>query len=306
MVKSKNMDFKSRPSALVTLLVALLGSRWKFNADKDYVEITGTRNGEKINERHLRDFNEMCGLVSTGNLSLIYPLTLIYPFYLRMMAHRYAPLSLYSALNTRVQIAQHRVIRSDERQDISCRLHGTRIVPNGLELDVSARIAIGDECVWENINTYLYRGHYGEADPSYIPRRYVPLADIDFYDSWYLPEGCGLRFARISGDSNGLHYSKLYARLKGFDRDFAQPFLVMGNSIRLIPEQDFVDSVYLDIALRGPAYYGSTIRVEGQTVSHDHRFDIYCGTNPKPCFSGILTAMENRSGSGLELHTFQE
>jgi hypothetical protein len=273
--KSIDFYFKKRPSMAATAFVALLGRSAKFDAAKPFPAITARQTGIALNKNTLAQFNKFCGINNGDTLSVVYPLTLIYPLVQRILAQRAAPLSLFAVLNNRMQVTQHRGIDADEILDISCKIAGAT--------------------VWENILTFYYRGKFGEPDPGYIPPQFDPLPTTADIASWFLPEGTGRSFARISGDGNPLHYWGAYARLFGFKRDFAQPLMVLGSSLgRLLSDSD-KNAVMLDIALKAPVYYESNIILKSAPVNDVKRFDIYCAEDPLPCISGKFKYLKNEN-----------
>ena len=105
---------------------------------------------------------------------------------------------------------------------------------------------------------------------------------------WFLPGGNGFRFARISGDGNGIHYSKFYARLLGFKRDFAQPFPILGNAINHLINYEGNNTISLYVAFKGQFYYERNVTIKGIKTNNRNRFDIYSEGNDRPCINGIL------------------
>ncbi|MCP4021980.1 MAG: hypothetical protein GY729_09070, partial [Desulfobacteraceae bacterium] len=197
-----------------------------------------------------------------------------------------APLTILKTLNNREHIHQYRPIHLNETMNISCEINQYRIASNGLEVDLWAVIKIGDEPVWECTKTFLFRGNFGKSDNTYQGLAKIP--EPKTIDSWYLPGGVGFRFAKISGDTNGIHFVSWYARMLGFKRDFAQPILILENSIKRLPNISFNDPVTLDINYKGPIYYDSQILIKAAEADHGLRFDILNESNQKPCICALL------------------
>jgi len=244
----------------------------------------------EIDPDHLKDFGEVCGLPPHGEfLYPLYPLTLIYPLVLRVLGHKKAPLSVFRMLNTRLQVTSHRRIGVHEPLRVVSETGPLRIVPKGLELELTSTVQADHETVWESLHTFHYRGRFGEGHPSSLDRPELPsLSEPKTLASWYLPDGIGFRFARISEDANGIHYSSSYARLHGFRRDFAQPLLILSKSLSCF--SDFDPSGFRLVALfKGPVYYKSKVSLKGVSSGEGIRFDIYCEDNPRPSLSCQLS-----------------
>ena len=173
-------------------------------------------------------------------------------------------------LNTRLQVTSHRRIGVDESLRVVCETGALRILPKGIELDLTSAVQADHETVWESLHTFYYRGKFGEGDSSHFEQPELsPISEPKTLASWYLPDGIGFRFARISGDSNGIHYSSSYARLFGFKRDFAQPLLILSKSLSCF--SDFDPSRFRLLALfKGPAYYKSNVTLKGNLLSLLH------------------------------------
>jgi hypothetical protein len=295
MTASIDMIFNKRPSTISTIFLALFGWSRKFDAEKPLPNIKAQWKGVAVENKHLSKFNRLCGIQDSAKLPVIYPFTLIYPLLQRILAHKEAPLTIFRTLNSRIQVLQHRRIGIDETLDLRCALIRHRIREKGLEIDIASVIEASGEPVWENIQTYYYRGNFGAADAAYEPSEFDPIPGADVVASWFLPAGIGFSFAAVSGDGNGIHYSKMYARMFGFERDFAQPLLVLAGSVELLQSADYDKAVSLDVALKGPFYYERNITLKKDSVKDATRFDIYSQGNSRPCIEGKL----NR-GTGSE------
>jgi len=284
------LRFYRRPNALISIALALYGISTHFKTGDCVPKIKAVWEDVKIDPDHLKDFGEVCGLPPHGEfLYPLYPLTLIYPLVLRVLGHKKAPLSVFRMLNTRLQVTSHRRIGVDESLRVVCETGALRILPKGIELDLTSAVQADHETVWESLHTFYYRGKFGEGNSSHFEQPELsPISEPKTLASWYLPDGIGFRFARISGDSNGIHYSSSYARLFGFKRDFAQPLLILSKSLSCF--SDFDPSRFRLLALfKGPAYYKSNVTLKGLPTEEGIRFDIYWEDNRKPSLSCQLS-----------------
>lgn len=306
MGKSIDLIFKKQPSIMATAFFALLERSSKFAAAKPFPQITARQIAVTIDRKKLDEFNRICGIRNSDKLPVIYPFALIYPLLQRILAHKASPLSLFVVLNSRMQAQQHRAIGIDETLDIYCSIAGHRIREKGLEMDIASIVKSGGFAVWENIQTFYYRGKFGTPDENYQPPHCedIPVPDADETARWFLPVGIGHSFSKVCGDGNPIHYWKAYARLLGFKRDFAQPLLVIGSALTHLLQPDSDHAISLDISLKAPVYYGNTVILKSaaitdinskanfgnisQQANDSKRFDILCGNNPLPCICGTL------------------
>jgi len=283
-----HLTFSHKPSAMYTLWQAFCWRKGRFASAEKVPVIHARRSGLRIDQRHLRNFYEICHISPLLSLHILYPLTLCYPYMMRILCRREMPFSLFKILNTRTGIIMRRGIRSDETLDIDCYNSPIRIIPKGLEVDIISEIRVNEEKIWENITTYFIRGGFCGSAASYTPPRLAPIADAPVIKEWYLPAKDRFRFARVSGDANGLHYGSLYARMQGFKRDFAQPIRIVAQCVSSLPGAGTGWPLELGFFLKGPVYYESTLVLKNIKKKNSDRFDLYCKGTAKPCISGEL------------------
>jgi hypothetical protein len=288
MGQSIELNFKKRPSMGATVFFALLGRGSHFDVTKPFPQIAARQHRVTIDKERLAEFCTICGIKGSNKLPVIFPFTLIYPLLLRILAHRAAPLSLFQVLNSRMQVLQYREIGIDETLDLYCEIVGHRLREKGLEMDIASVVKIAGVPVWKNTQTFYYRGKFGKPDNNFEPPQYKSIPDAPEAARWFLPGGIGRRFSKLSGDGNPLHYWKRYARLLGFQRDFAQPLLILGSSLKYLCPADDENAVVLDIALKAPVYYESNIILKSEQDNDAQRFDIYMEEDPLPCICGKL------------------
>jgi hypothetical protein len=288
MGKSIVLNFNKQPSMRATAFLALLGRSNSFHPDKPFPQIAARQDGVTVDKVHLAQFRSICGIETSDKLPVIFPFALIYPLLQRILAHRASPLSLFQVLNSRMQVLQYREIGSAETLDLYCEIAGHRIREKGLEMDIASVVKIAGVPVWENTQTFYYRGKFGKPDNNYEPPQYQSIPDAPEAARWFLPDGIGKSFSKLSGDGNPLHYRKRYARFFGFRRDFVQPLLILGSSLKYLYPAKNENAVALDVALKAPIYYESNIILKSEQDNDVQRFDIYMEEDPLPCICGKL------------------
>ena len=95
----------------------------------------------------------------------------------------------------------------------------------------------------------------------------------------------------MCGDLNPAHYFAPWARMLGFQRDFAHTQRIVAECLQRLPEEADVnaaESLRLDVAFKGPVYYGSPLVLKGAQQDSGYRFDLYCGDVDKPAIPGRL------------------
>ena len=290
MTEAIHLQYRKMPPLLLlrTPLYAFWGRSKVFCGKESIPPITVKLDGLEIDRAHLFRFNKICNIKNRDEIPLIYPITLVFPFFQRILSLKQAPLSMFNVLGKRLKIVRHRQIGLDEALDILCEISCVRIVSKGLEMDLSAAIEIAGEPVWTTTETFFYKGCFGEADTNAENTDFEPIPEAKVIARWFLSGKNGFRFARISGDGNGIHYSKFYARLFGFERDFAQPFLILGNTINHLVDIRKTNDMSLDVAFKGQFYYERNVTIKAFRTNGRQRFDIYSEGNDRPCINGIL------------------
>ena len=267
---------------------AFWGRSKVFQGKQSIPPITVKLDGFEVNRTHLSQFNKICHTEKSDEISIVYPITLVFQFFQRILSLKQAPLSMFSVLGKGLKIIQYRRISLDDVLDIFCEISCVRVVSKGLETYLSAVIRVAGERVWTATETFFYQGDFGKADLNADITVYEPIPEARKIARWFLPGRNGFCFARISGDGNGIHYSKLYARLFGFERDFAQPFLILGKTVNQLMKPKNTNSVSLDVEFKGPVFYKRNVTIKSVKTNSRNRFDIYSQGNDRPCIKGIL------------------
>ena len=249
-----------------------------------------------VRSAHWQRFNRRCRIDTAPPMSPIYPMTLVFPFFQRLLASKQVPAKAFYVLAKRLRIQQHRPMALGQRYSLICRLGEVNTVPQGLEMDLVAVIQDRGETVWEAIETFFYRGEYGIATQSGSVD-FASIATTGVHHRWRLYHKDGFPFAKISGDGNPLHYSRIYARMMGFQRDFAQPFLVLGHAIPQPPHDHHSRPFFLDVVFKGPLYYSREAVLKARPTSDGDRFDIFSEGNPRPCMTGLVCSGAPKRGS---------
>jgi hypothetical protein len=231
---------------------------------------------------------DICALPASDTMPMVYPLVFAFPLHMSMVGHREFPLPYVRMMQIRNHVIQHRSIGIEEALDISCAIVAQRVVAKGLEMDVHTGLEAAGDQVWESVHTYFFPGRFGAADPV-SPLAQLPQLSEDFVEeAWTMPDGGGFCLGLMAGDYNPVHYLGAYARRMGFNRPFAHSQLTVALCVHHLPPLREDGSVRLDVAIKGPVYYGSNVVMKRSDDGASHRFDLFCEENPRPCISGSL------------------
>ncbi len=282
------LSFSKRPSELLTFWKVLRSGKKRFRDGDLMPRIHASRKGLSIDMKHVKAFNDICDTEESPHLHLLYPFTLVYPYIMRILTHEKIPVSLFEVLNTRNSIVAYRKIGFDEILDVSCRNSDIRRVHRGLEVDIVSEITSRGKKVWENTTTYFMKRKSVEVDPSFVPPKLTKISNDLVSKEWYFPARYRFRFSRVSGDGNGIHFVSGYARIFGFERDFAQPIRVVAKCIDLIPEATGNFPLKFDFFLKGPVYYEKNLSLIKSREGNGNRFDLYSEGNNRPLICGHI------------------
>ncbi len=283
----ETLAFKKRPSSLMTIIKAVKKRNIRFKPGL-FNPVSTLLQGMPVDKKHLAAYYDVCDVQPSDTLSLLYPLTLIYPFNIRLISSKNVPLVMFKMLNIHTTLISYRKIQSHDLLDVHCGLTEYRVLGKGLEIDIRSTISANGLPAWECTNTFYFRGEF--KDSAENPRQYFhqKIDTPDDIYQWRLPNENGLRFAHISGDSNPLHYSKLYAVLMGFERDFAQPFLVSEKVMSLLGKKAEERPVKVDLFYKGQVYYGKQQTIKRADTPISTTFEVFCDGNDRPSIHGIV------------------
>lgn len=253
----------------------------------------------RIDRRHLRSFVETTGLPAGKGISLLhapaaaaasilYPHVFGFPLQMALLTHRAAPLPVWGVLQVRNHFLLHRRYSEHELLELVTRVAGQRVLPKGVEVDLYSILSARNECVWEGLTTFYYRGRYGPgqaASPLAKPRS----GTWPEVDRWRMPPYGSWRFAGLTGDYNGIHWWNWWARRMGFKAAFYQSQRAVGHSlVRLtVPASG---RQRLDVWLKGPVYHHSVVRLEGSAGPNKRWFALSMEGSMRPSIVGRWSA----------------
>lgn len=283
MPASTHLQFTQRPSISLGLFLTNLRNIGSHRRKPEAaLALRASWHDIRLDPRHMQAFHAACGLDLRRGISILYPMTLAYPVVQRMLSDAAAPMPLFRVLNTRMVMQQYRPLSCDDRPNVDANVEAVRRVPKGLELDVRIRMPAGGSLAWDCVMTFFYRGRFdGQASPAASdpgPRVGIP----QYSATWTLPAAGAWRFGQLSGDTNPVHYGRLYAKAFGFERDFAQPLLAIGQALSRLPHARPERAQRLEARLKGPVYYERTLNLLTEATSRGCCFEVYCEPNPKP------------------------
>jgi hypothetical protein len=283
---AQTLSYTSEPKFGPVYKRILLKRRPGLKKGQRLPQYVGVWNGAQVNNDRVLAYREVCRLSGTDDtLPILYPHVLTSGMQLDMMTQPGFPISMLGAVHLRNHVLQHRPIRIEDRLDVECSMGQERSVKQGLEWDVNTVITAGGAVVWEEISTYLVRGKYGEIQEPPARANFAELSNGQEQATWNVPAGMGRRYAKITGDYNPIHVSKILAKLFGFKKDLVHGMWSLARCAEEYLALPDDQPQQVDVAFKGPVYMGSDVRL---MVGDGGRFDLFAKGNDRPVINGTM------------------
>jgi len=291
------LEFDRRPSVVAFMARAFhpspgLGSPPRFPA------LRARWRGHRVDPEHLAGFRALTGLTAERGLPLLYPHVLGFRLHMVLLTHPRFPVPIWRVLQVRNHLRQVRPVDRGESLDFETAVGDWRVVGKGIEVDLDTVVIASGEVVWSSLVTFYVRGRHGAAtaaSPLAAPPA-VDSGDDAVLADFRLPAGPGWRFAGLTGDYNGIHWSDAYARRFGFPSAFHHPPLVLGRCLaalqRRAPELAGEGAQRLDAWLKGPVHYDVDAHLRGVVGAAETRFALHAGADQRPAVIGRLRVGE--------------
>jgi acyl dehydratase len=195
-----------------------------------------------VDRERLGRYAKLCGYRLSDTLPPPYPHVLAFPLAVALMAARDFPFPVIGVVHIANRIEVLRPIDAGERLELTVRAADLRPHDRGRAFDIRATASVGDEVVWRAVSTYLRKEKPGSG-----------RSETGSTDGirWRIGRDVGTEYAKVSGDHNPIHTSRLAARAFGYKGPIAHGMWSAARCLaalegRLPPEQAF------DVTFRRP------------------------------------------------------
>ncbi|WP_425271119.1 MaoC/PaaZ C-terminal domain-containing protein [Micromonospora arborensis] len=225
--------------------------------------------GVTVDRARLADYDRVCGFRLSDRLPATFPHVMGFPLTLRLMTAPDFPIPLIGLVHVGNRITVGRPITADETLDFTAYAANLRPHDRGRQVDVVLVGSVDGEEVWRGVSTYLGRERTpGGSDRSGRPE--APAATA----RWRVEPRVGTQYARVSGDHNPIHTSRLGARLFGFRRPIAHGMWSKARCLAAL-ENRLPDAYTVEVAFKLPVPLPSTVGFallpDGGFALHDSR-----------------------------------
>lgn len=279
-----DLEYSHRPSAAAYMLRGLWPSPG-LSPGQAVPPLRAVWRGYRTRRRELARFLALTGLRADGLLPLLYPHVVGFRLLMAVLTLPAYPLPLWRALQVRNHLVQHRPIPAGAELEFETRVAGQRVLDKAAEVDLHTAVRGADGLLWESLNTFYYRGRFGGSNAA-SPLTAGPAVGPRPAGQWQTPKGAGLRFARLTGDYNPLHWWNAAARRSGFARAFHHPQLVLGQCLARLPAGEAERPQRLDTWIKGPVYYGTAVRLRASELDGGLAFALDVEGDERPALLG--------------------
>lgn len=277
MAQTFSLSFRSIPSIVPSYARILLVRKLPLLPDGAELPLLQAEVAHfKPSRDRVEAYRAVCGGTTSDVLPIAYPHVLATPLQLALMSSRAFPVRIMGLVHLRNHIEQMRPIRVDEACRIRVWIDGHRDADRGQEFDVSSQVEINGEPVWSETCVFMARRlmrdsskpsgariNAGEGIPAPDAEAISPQASSGVHSaSIEADEGIGWRYARVAGDFNPIHLSKVGARLFGFNLPIVHGMWSMARCLAALEPQSFEGAKRVDVVFKRPVTIPAPLAIE--------------------------------------------
>lgn len=276
--------YARRPSAVAFMTSAFLPSPG-LKTDAGLPSMTLTWNGLRFSPNDLAAFEAATGLPAANGISALYPHVVGFRLQMALLTHPAFPLPIWNALQIRNRLVQHRRLDPARVYDLETRTEALRILDKGAEIDLRTSLTRDGDCHWESTVTFFYRGSFKDARGAFVPPPAPDISAAPVIDRFRAPTGGRGQFGYLTGDYNGIHLWKAYARLFGFKTAFAHPQRIAGMCLTRLRAPE-TEAQTLDLWLKGPVFYGADVMLRAADNPDGTQFGLSLAGDDRAAIAG--------------------
>lgn len=173
--------------------------------------------GHRPDLERLAAYNRVTGFGLRDDVPATWLHVLTFGLQVHLMSQPDFPFPLAGVVHVSNEMTLHRPVAPHEVLRLAVWTDTLAPHKRGVTFDVHGEVRVDSDLVWEGRSTYIALGRTLEGDvPPAPPRLEAP--SVAASQQWTLPAGLGREYARVSGDPNPIHLSRLTALPFGFTR----------------------------------------------------------------------------------------
>lgn len=258
----------------------------KSKAEKVLPQVEYVVDSFKVDQKHLKAYNEVCGFKNNGYIPAIYLTVLSQSLQMHMMTSEAFPFPILGLVHIRNQVKQYRKVGVNETLTLSCKFGELQPHDKGVQFDFITTVKVGNEVVVEALTTYLSR-QKTDVKAAVKPAE-SKAPDYKLNTEWKISENTGRRYAMTSGDFNLIHIHAVTAKAFGFKQAIAHG---MWSKAKALANLSLPDAYEADVWFKLPMYLPSKVEFLTAQAANDTDFLIRNSKNQKPHVTGHVKAI---------------
>jgi len=258
----------------------------KPKAEKVLPQVEYVVDSLKIDQKHLKAYNEVCGFKNNGEVPAIYLAVLSQSLQMHMMTQEAFPFAILGLVHIRNMVRQTRSIKTSEELTLSCRFGELKPHVKGIQFDFITTAKAGNQVVMEGLTTYLVRQKSTVKAAEKVKAEQEP--EYQLKEKWDISENTGRRYALVSGDFNLIHIHAVTAKAFGFKQAIAHG---MWSKARALASLELPEAYEADVNFKLPMYLPSRVELLSAKQGQDTVFLICNAKSHKPHVAGCIKAL---------------
>ncbi|ENW31797.1 MaoC/PaaZ C-terminal domain-containing protein [Acinetobacter lwoffii] len=258
----------------------------KPKAEKVLPQVEYVVDSFKVDQKHLKAYNEVCGFKNNGYIPAIYLTVLSQSLQMHMMTSEAFPFPILGLVHIRNQVKQYRKIGVNETLTLSCKFGELQPHDKGVQFDFITTVKVAGEVVVEALTTYLSRQKTNAKAAAKPAESQAPEYKLN--NEWSILENTGRRYAMTSGDFNLIHVHAVTAKAFGFKQAIAHG---MWSKAKALANLSLPDAYEADVWFKLPMYLPSKVEFLTAQAANDTDFLIRNSKNQKPHVTGHIKAI---------------
>lgn len=258
----------------------------KPKAEKVLPQVEYVVDSFKVDQKHLKAYNEVCGFKNNGYIPAIYLTVLSQSLQMHMMTSEAFPFPILGLVHIRNQVKQYRKIGVNETLTLSCKFGELQPHDKGVQFDFITTVKVGGEVVVEALTTYLSRQKTNAKAAAKPAESQAPEYILN--NEWNISENTGRRYAMTSGDFNLIHIHAVTAKAFGFKQAIAHG---MWSKAKALANLSLPDAYEVDVWFKLPMYLPSKVEFLTAQAANETDFLIRNSKSQKPHVTGHIKAI---------------
>ena len=258
----------------------------KPKAEKVLPQVEYVVDSFKVDQKHLKAYNEVCGFKNNGYIPAIYLTVLSQSLQMHMMTSEAFPFPILGLVHIRNQVKQYRKVGVNETLTLSCKFGELQSHDKGVQFDFITTVKVGGEVVVEALTTYLSRQKTNAKAAAKPAESQAPEYTLN--NEWNISENTGRRYAMTSGDFNLIHIHAVTAKAFGFKQAIAHG---MWSKAKALANLSLPDAYEADVWFKLPMYLPSKVEFLTAQAANETDFLIRNSKNQKPHVTGHIKAI---------------